>query len=80
MGFRFRYEAGFIDRLRGDYGCGIPSRILSELDLEYIKGEYCKDTADICECIFKGEKPSELKMDCECGAERNWEVQEYLQG
>lgn len=79
MAFKFK-DASIINRLDGDYGCGVPSRYLSEADLEYIKREYSKDTADICECIFKGEIPSGIKMDCECGAERDWQISESLQG
>lgn len=80
MAFKFKARAGFDNCLEGDYGCGIPNRDLGLYDLDYIAKEYCKETADICELIFKGMKPSQIKCNCECKETNGWIVNESLQG
>lgn len=80
MGFKLKAMAGFSDKLEADYGCGIPSRSINENYLDYLESTYCKETRDICDLIFRGIKPSQIKCDCECEDSKEWEVIESLCG
>ena len=75
MAFEFQIDR---DKFESE-GREMPSRFLESADLDYIKARYGKETASICECIFKGDKPSIFGMDCICSYAGGWIVDECLQ-